>query len=177
MFLSGLLNVDYTRSAVLLIDMQTDFVDALRVGAAETIIPQQERLIQTCVRFDIPLFSITYNGCGEIVAPIQACISNVPRCVTVAKANNNSFTNDKLKDALRDLCIAHVILAGINAGMCVMETAQAALKYGFTISTAGDLIAGKAYHRVDDYQRWYRSNGTYFTETKLLLGTLRHAFS
>lgn len=157
-----------TKIAVLLIDMQNVFVDHLRVGAKEKIIPKQIEVIRKCKENDIPLYVIVLDNPNfpkEIMSlnmQISDELENIPNKILITKNKDNAFAGTNLDELLFDQRITHLLLMGVNAQGCVLDTAKTAIEKGFKIITASDLIAGQPTDAEDDCAPWFEENGLLF---------------
>ena len=85
------------------------------------------------------------------------------RQIDIEKTTASGFSSSELLAQLRTWKVNHLILAGINASLCVQQTAEEALEYEFTISSAEDIIGDVDY--VPDEPFWYENNCTHYTQT------------
>ncbi len=126
--------------AVLLIDMQPRFTRNVR--DVDKIIPNQQSVLQYCAEKDVPVVLIEY-AVKENCCTLQDLVvywREVPRKYRIEKDNMDAFINTNLDDCLKNWNAEQLLLMGIYAGQCVMETALSALQKDFKIITAYDLI-------------------------------------
>lgn len=165
--------------AVLLIDMQKYFVAKLRPGSHRRMINQQVKVIEACIRFDIPLFIIEVSPerLGKTIAKLLRKVRRVPRSYFISKKHSSAFYNPTpdIEHLLQELEIKKLVVMGINADYCVKETAEDALKRGFEIISAADLISGQDHHSPDNSRDWYEANGTFAESANALLPILQEA--
>lgn len=151
--------VQLSSLAVLLIDMQPCFVDVLRTGAAQRIIPAQIEVIKLCAQFDIPLIILEYLYHGKTIPKLQKWIKKVPRTIIVEKWNDDGFQETNLLEELQKLKIESLLLMGINADHCVRDTSISAINNKFQIITSQQLIAGQSHHSSNDSLDYYKKYG------------------
>jgi len=174
--------VDPKTLAVLLVDMQERFVCQLRKRDRNLIIPRQLEVIRLCAERDIPLVVLEYlvwlqeeyEYFQEPTIPeLFAEAQKVRRCKVVSKGRDDGFLETSLKATLESLGASHLLLMGVNAGGCVLATAGSAVKLGFRVITAGDLIANdrrpSKYDKGDKSAPWYEKNGVFCQEYLSLL--------
>lgn len=152
-------------TAVILIDMQEDFVCGLTEHARDKIITGQRRIIQLCVDHDIPFFTVEYQGHGETIPELSEEIEQVKRRWTVLKLSKSAFSQPVLRQILTDLHISQLVLMGVNASLCVFFTARDARDHGYQLITGNELIANCRYHvNLEDSPHvldWYRRFTTF----------------
>ncbi len=146
--------------AVLLVDMQTDFVRLLRKGSLNKLLPNQIAVIRQCAAFDIPVVVLEYEKCGITIPKLMREVKKVPRFVSVTKKLDSGFSKKELSVQLMRWKCRKLLLTGINAEFCVLSTATDALRSGYSIVTSPQLIAGRPQHAKDDCISWYAKNGS-----------------
>ena len=156
-------------AAVLLIDMQDHFVRQLDTVERARIIAGQCEIIRQCAARDIPLLVIELVGFGETLDILKKDIEKVLRTIPITKSGGDAFYGSDLEQELRSLARTTLILMGVNASCCVLDTAFTARALGFNVLTADNLIADDwRYHREWKRRDWYEKNGTFF-ETPIVL--------
>jgi len=136
------------RTALVIVDMQNDFVDPrgrLCVGAAQATVPAIVRLrdlahahgllvvyTQDWHRPDDPEFTVwgTHAVAGTWGAEIVPDLTPAPDDLIVRKLRYDAFYGTSLDHELRQRRIASVIVAGTVSNICVLHTAgSAALRW------------------------------------------------
>lgn len=130
------------RCAVLLVDMQDGLV---RNADQRALIPRQVRLLETCRSRGIPIVYLELDGAsyGRTNRRLLEIIDTFPGPMRkrIGKAGRNGFDGTGLSTALDALSVRTVFITGISSCGCVYETAQEALRRGFSVLTSPDLIA------------------------------------
>lgn len=156
--------------AVVLVDMQREFVDSLEPKERKRIIPAQKKILKSCAKKDIPLVVIEYSSFGETIKELQEHIKKIATVRTIIKAVNDGFARTDLNATLREFGVREIFFMGVNASVCVLETAKSALEEGYKIVSAESVIADS--HWVSDFdksKRWYLENGTFFDAGETLV--------
>jgi|SRR3989344_2650782 len=156
----------------LLIDMQPGFVERVTVANCEILIQNQLRIIRLCVIRNVPLIVIEYQGHGETIPELLTAMQGVKRIMRVEKWNDNAFSNPELLKHLQELEADTLLLTGINASYCVLDTAAAAVLHGYKILTADRLIENGSHQPSDKALDWYKANGTLFPTMRPILRNL-----
>lgn len=158
----------YRKIAVLLIDMQNVFVNHLRCGAKEKIIPKQIEIIRKYAKNNIPVYVIELSNTDfpkdimSLNPQISKELEKFKNKILIVKNKDNAFTDTDLEKLLSEQKITHLLLMGVNAQGCVLETAKTAIEKGFKIMTAATLIAGQPTDIEDDCAPWFTENGLFF---------------
>lgn len=126
--------------AVLLIDMQTDFIRDFELKERERIVKNQLEVIKLCKQKRIPLVVIEYNGYGEVIKDLERELSG-ELIYHINKDQNDAFYNPRLNKLLSGMEIKTVFLMGINAGACVLDTAEGALENGYQVVTSFSVLS------------------------------------
>ena len=138
------------RTAVLLIDLQEKLVPAIAGGDA--VVRRAERLAQGAALLEVPLLVTEQypQGLGRTVKTLRRVLAeDVPRL----EKTRFSAVCPKLLAQLRHWEVEAVVLAGVEAHICVLQTALDLLVEGFIVACcreacgsrqAGDLAGGLA---------------------------------
>jgi nicotinamidase-related amidase len=147
--------------AVILIDMQDNFVYGLRKGELERITPNQLLILKKCNLMNIPIFVLEFANKGETIEVLLTEIKKSKNYTFITKYSDSGFSSTQLHEKLKALNIKRIFLMGINATYCVMDTARDAIKEGYEIITSNDVISGAGHHDPNNGVSWYRENGVY----------------
>jgi nicotinamidase-related amidase len=152
---------------IFVIDMQEDFLKQLR--EKERLIWAQNRLLNFAKEKQIPVFILEYQGRGGKLIPEFKKSVAKGESYTVPKYHCNGFKNNPhLIYLLERGEIKNLILTGVFAGACVLETAKGAKKQGITVFTS-DMLMNKRY---ESDTRWYRQHTNYYESLGQLLTTI-----
>ena len=114
--------------AVLLVDMQPGFVKHLFPDEEETLLRNKKRLLVECSRFDVLVISLLYKKYGKLITELRGAYNSVSRRINLVKPEDDGFSNPSLKSHLDNFNTKTVLLTGLNASYCVLDTAERAVK-------------------------------------------------
>ena len=137
------LDLDAAASALLVIDVQERFLKAVPAIAADQPCGRNCRiLLQVAGWMAIPrLISEQYpSGLGTTVPHLLEVAPEVPR---LPKMHFSAAEDPTLADAIDRLGRRQLVLAGIEAHVCVLTTAADLVARGFAVVIAGDAIASR----------------------------------
>lgn len=147
-------------TAVVLIDMQEDFVKELFKEEKGMIISAQKRLLSLCVKYNIPLVVLEYENHKETIPELSEWIEKIKRVEILKKKNDDGFRNTQLDAVLKNFGVKNLLLAGVNTSWCVRETARSALHFGFEVYSNKNLKADSIRALKDPFENfvsfwWY----------------------
>lgn len=157
--------------AVLLIDMQVLFLQDLHPWIRARLIRSQLKVLKECAKKDIPVVCLEYEGYGPTHPSLLEALEKVPRTEFIRKDCNSGFRRTNLEQILKERFMSTtLVLMGVNASFCVLETAISARRKGFKLATAKDLIDNATYHFwLFCHHRWFRKNGQLYGGSGALL--------
>lgn len=135
--------------AVLLIDMQPEFINEIAQEEITKIWNAQKEIIRYCIANEMLLVHIEFapdkkiKDNTNITIELKEELSRTHNLISFTKYSCNAFEfpdNTKyLKNILLDKGIREVFLTGIYASVCVLDSAEGA-KDSFRVSTADTVI-------------------------------------
>ena len=146
-------------TALIVVDMQNDFVDAqgcLCVPTARETIPAIRRLLALARAYDLPIiytqdwhqaddpeFAVwgTHAVQGTWGAEIVQELAPAPRDVVVRKLRYDGFYGTSLEEELQERGVDTVIVAGTVSNVCVLHTAGSAALRGLRIIVPVDAVS------------------------------------
>lgn len=162
--------------AILLIDMQDYFLKGIDPAEKEKEIPYQIEVLDYCKKNEIPVFILEYKDYGSTTSILREKLNELTDKTYIIKLNENGFIDTDLADRLNQKGVKNLLLMGINASACVLNTAKGALESGYTIMVSKDLIADRPpsnqwqfYWDFNESIDWYKKNGIYQDNYKDLL--------
>ncbi len=134
----------YKGLAVMLIDMQTEFVPKLFDCDQKKLYDAHAKVMQKlCIDDYVPLIRVIYAGSGSIVPETKKYLDMCQIVTPHVKSSPSAFEKySRLYPKLKKMEIDTLFIMGINASACVYETAiDASLEKKFKVITADDVIA------------------------------------
>jgi nicotinamidase-related amidase len=133
------------KSQLLIIDVQEKLLPAM--SAPERVVERCERLVRAARALEIPItISEQYpRGIGATVAPLREALGNAGS--VMEKIEFSCLRNDALRDHLHELRRKgrpQVVLGGIEAHVCVTQTAIDLEDQGFEAFVAADATSSRA---------------------------------
>ena len=128
-------------SALIVIDMQTRLVPAM-LAPARTL-KAAILLVEAAQELQIPvLLTEQYpKGLGRTVPELKAAAEN---CPVFEKTHFSCMEDTQFATALRGLKRKQIVLAGMEAHICVVQTAASLLEDGFEVFVTSDATASRS---------------------------------
>jgi nicotinamidase-related amidase len=158
--------IDRRRSALLVIDMQERLMPAMT--GAEPATANAVRLMQAAGRLGVPvLVSEQYpKGLGRTVAPIGAL---APTGAIAEKLSFSCLDDPGWRARFEHLHRGQAIVAGVEAHVCVLQTALGLRAEGYETAVVADAVASrKAESRALALDR-LRQNGVEIVTAEMVL--------
>jgi nicotinamidase-related amidase len=159
--------------AVVLVDMQTGFLDGTPVEYLEQLLTSQTAILRWCGEHDVPVIVLEYGGNGPTIRVLEEVLTSVPRVTRITKWGNDGFRGTALHERLTTLGIKSLVFMGVNASYCVWDTSRFATHLGYTVLTAETLTMDTfecLNSRLDEALDWYLENGTLVYSERELQG-------
>ena len=129
------------RAVLVVIDVQERL--APRIEGIDDVLKSCVKLIKACRIMGIPIIATEQVKLGDTVGEIRSVLNSEPiRKVSFSCCGSEEFVK-ALKSTGRDLCV----LCGIEAHICVLQTALDLLKMGYDVMVAVDCIGSR--RRID----------------------------
>lgn len=124
--------------------------------------------------YDIPLFVLEFKNYGKTIPELRTEIKEVPRKSFITKSYNNGFRKTGLDEMPEMRRADSLLLMGINASYCVLDTAKCAVEKRYRVITAEDLIANGTDIDPDvtmnDARKWFMKKCVLLNSVHLLTG-------
>jgi isochorismate hydrolase len=155
------------RSSLLLIDIQERLLPAM--AGAQELERRCSILLKAAKRLNVPIaVSEQYpKGLGATVAPLREHLGNAP---VFAKTEFSGWRNEALRThliALHEAGRPQVVVAGVEAHVCVLQTAIDLAQAGFAVFAVADAIASRAPASVALAQERMRQAGVAIVNTEM----------
>ncbi len=135
------------KSALLVIDIQEKLLPPIFNGAE--LVRHAGLLVRLAKILDLPVLTTTQyaRGLGQTVAEVASAIAELPsKPEVVDKTEFGCFRNDRFCAAARALP-GHrttLLLCGMEAHICVLQTALGALNEGYIVHVAADAAGSRS---------------------------------
>jgi nicotinamidase-related amidase len=154
------------KSLVLLVDVQERLLPAMTNGreCAENC----GILLRAAADLRIPvLASEQYRrGLGPLVAPLAGLVPGENR---FEKMEFSCYENSTIRDALSRAGRRQILLAGIEAHVCVLQTAEGLLAADFQVFVAADAVASRKVENRDLALRRLERGGAIIVSVEMAL--------
>jgi nicotinamidase-related amidase len=131
------------RCALVVVDIQQKLLPP--IFNKETLVKNSQLLVRLAKILSIPVMPTTQysKGLGSIVPEIASLLTDVP---AVDKLEFSCFGSDQFRSGLKSLPGNRntVLLCGMEAHICVMQTALGALNEGYLVHVASDAVGSRA---------------------------------
>ena len=149
--------LDRDRSCLVVIDLQGKLAQA--VHESSTVLDSTRRLLQIAGLFEVPVILTEQypEGLGPTEASIQDAFDALPGPKRkIAKTRFSCAGDEGFENALDELLAGteehrqQVVVAGIEAHVCVMQTTLELMRRGAQVHLCGECVSG----RGRTYRRW-----------------------
>jgi nicotinamidase-related amidase len=133
--------IERTKAQLLIIDMQERLLPAM--AAPERTLRNAIVLVKAARTLDLPItVSEQYpKGLGHTVAALKAEIGNTP---VEEKVEFSCWKNPRLQERLKAQGREQIIVTGIEAHVCVLQTAMDLKAAGFQVFAVADAMSSRA---------------------------------
>jgi len=127
-----------TDGGLLVVDLQGSVLERMRYG--DLVVANAARLIQAAQLLGVPVWATEQypEGLGPTVPEIAALAPQRP-----AKRTFHCLSAPGVLDELRSNDLRHVTLTGIEAHICVAQTALELLDLGFRVQVPADAVGSR----------------------------------
>ena len=126
-------------AALLVVDVQEKLLPLIRSGTL--VVANCERLLRAALALEIPAFATEQypKGLGPTVEALRPMLPNRP-----AKTTFHALGAPGITEALAQGGIAHVTLCGIEAHVCIAQTALELRTLGYRVQVPVDAVGSRA---------------------------------
>ncbi|PQO44292.1 hydrolase [Blastopirellula marina] len=148
-------------TALLMIDLQERLAPV--IDQSELIVENVERLFLTAQMFDMPILGTEQypKGLGPTVEPLKSMLPPLPEKLTFSACGVEGLLKDLAKRAIHKL-----LLVGVEAHVCVQQTALDLIAAGFDVYIAVDAVGSRFPLEKDIALRRMESAGAVLTTTE-----------
>lgn len=140
------LRLSRDRSLLVVVDIQARLAPHVADGPA--IIARAEALVAGAALFAIPAFLTEHcpDQLGPVVSPLRERFAATH---IFAKTRFGAVDHPEFDALLRTTGRPQVLVAGMEAHVCVMQTTLGLLARGFAVFVAGDAVGSRTAHAAD----------------------------
>jgi nicotinamidase-related amidase len=150
-------------SLLVIIDMQENLVS--KVAGSDTVVENILRLIRFSRIVGIPMVVTEQEKLGKTISDIRDRLRGVQ---PISKLEFNCFRSNEFRERLTQLKRNTLIIAGIEAHICVAQTAMYGLSE-YNVHVVSDAISSRSIHnRVVAINRM-RQFGVHITSTEMFI--------
>jgi nicotinamidase-related amidase len=135
--------LESNRCALVVVDIQEKLLPP--IFNKETLVKNSQLLVRLAKILSIPVMVTTQytKGLGAVVPEIASLLADVP---PIDKLEFSCFGSDQFHSGLKSLPGNRntVLLCGMEAHICVMQTALGALNEGYLVHVASDAVGSRA---------------------------------
>jgi nicotinamidase-related amidase len=136
--------LDRASSAVLVVDVQQRLMGAIPSDAAGLLIRNTSILLETARLLGIAVLATEQypKGLGRTISPLGETLASL-RVQPIEKLAFDACAEPSFDAALAELAPRSVIIAGIEAHICVFQTARELANRGIDVRIAADAVASR----------------------------------
>ncbi len=149
---------------LVLIDLQEKLLPVMT--ARESVIQNTVRLVRFASIMDIPVLACEQIKLGSTVEQISTQWSDVE---PISKSTFDCFGADAFLSRLRGLDRQTLIIAGIEAHICVTQTGLSALRKGFVPHVVMDATSTRSEHNLPIARDRLLQSGATLTSTEMFI--------
>lgn len=153
------------KTALLVIDFQEKLIAVFDPAAVERVIASAVKFIRFAKVYGLPILCTEQypRGLGRTVETVQ---SEIPEIEPVEKTEFSCFGNADFVQALAAQNVENVVLTGIEAHICVAQTALDALHAGYRAHVLIDGVESRKPEEFEHGVRKMRDAGVVLTSTE-----------
>jgi nicotinamidase-related amidase len=142
--------LEAARSSFLLVDAQARLMPAM--AKPDEVVRNGSVLVKAAARLNVPI-TVTEQypkGLGTTVAAFAEILPN--EAVTLPKTAFSGMSEPLIAERLLELRAAgrdQAVVAGVEAHVCVLQTAMELKRAGFEVYVAGDAVSSRSPHSVE----------------------------
>ena len=152
--------------ALLLVDIQGNLAHSMH--GKELLFKNVQKLIKGIQVLGIPILWIEQNpqGLGPTIPEIADLLSNIQ---PISKMSFSCCQNDRFMQALKALNRKQVLIAGIEAHVCVYQTAVDLVDLGYEVQVVTDAVSSRNMENKEIGLQKMRDSGVSLTSVETAL--------
>jgi len=158
------------RSHLIVVDLQARLMPAILDG--ETIIPRVNILSKAAARLGIPV-TVTEQYPQGLGPTVSAVLESVPGDAVVLPKTSFSAAGDRATaervTSLRGRGLNQLVICGVEAHVCVLQTALGFRNAGFDVFVVADAVSSRSAHSVSAACARLLHAGCYWVTTEMVV--------
>ena len=156
--------VNASNSLLLVVDIQERLLPAIDGQAADSLLKATELLARAAEIFGVPvLVSEQYpRGLGPTVGPLATALNTTP----LAKTEFSCWANSPIQERIRALERKCIVVCGIEAHICVLQSAVDLVNAGYQVFVAADGVGSRDPSDRDVALRLLEKSGAWITSSE-----------
>lgn len=156
------------QSQLLIIDIQERLASAMPADVLESVIKNNNILIQAAKQLNIPIIhSEQYpKGLGNTVATISEHLTETPR---ITKTSFSCSNAEGFHDLIAKQKRQQIIITGIESHICVLQTALQLQHHGYTVYVVEDAICSRKKFNHKNAIKRLRQSGVIISNVESVL--------
>jgi nicotinamidase-related amidase len=138
--------VDRASSLLLVVDIQERL--ALHVAGHEALIERTQALLSAAARLEVPRLA-TEHCAGQIGPLVPAIASMLEPRETFSKSHFGATDHPEFRALLARSARTQIVVAGVEAHVCVMQTALGLAGLHYEVIVVGDAVGSRAERQAD----------------------------
>lgn len=151
-------------SLLCIIDLQGSLFRVM--AEKEELLENAQKLVAGARILGIPLLLTEQVNLGNTIGEIKKATGDIP---AIVKASFSCWQDEVFRERLIGLNRRQVILIGIEAHICVYQTARDLIKHGYDVHVAADGISSRRPLNREIALRRMEREGVYLTSTEMIL--------
>lgn len=130
-------------AVLVVVDVQEKLFPVMQ--AKDALLKRLSILVRGMTQLGVPIVFTEQNrrGLGPTVAPL---VAEAPGSTVIEKATFSCMGNEPFLDHLRGAGRSQVLLAGIEAHICVLQTALDLIESGYDVQIVTDAVSSRLVH-------------------------------
>ena len=159
--------VEKKNAILVMIDLQGALVKAMESDVVTRVIRNSQILIAFAKEMGIPiLITEQYpKGLGETIPEIKRDLEGV---APIEKMSFSCCQTDSFKGRMEDSGRKEAILCGIEAHVCVLQTAAGLLQQGYGVHVVADAVCSRRELDWETGLRWMEKKGAMILTTEII---------
>jgi len=152
------------RSVVVIVDIQGNLYRAM--DDRERLLENNQKLIRGAVALGVPLLITEQNNIGTTIPEI---LELLPGAVPLKKESFSCCGEGRFMEALQSLRSREIIISGIEAHICVYQTAMDLMDRGYKVHVVADAVSSRVSVNKEIALRRLVGSGALLTSAEMVL--------